>query len=204
MRRPRGPGGRFLTADEIAAQKAAQINQSIPSSSNAPRGEDDDDDDDVDVDDDKFDDPLNPSVKTIPNGRDSFLPQPADPMAIIGLDYHSQLPIVHPQSIHLSQPSQPLHMGSKTPVPNGLYGEPPHSNTKGTTNSAPITLTAPYTPLQMHHVPHPHAHTRHHHPRLDAFTHGIYNPENVDLAGSANEEMRRRTEEMLQFGTAAS
>ena len=163
MRRPRGPGGRFLTAEEIAAQKAAQNSEP----SDAGEG---------------------PSLAA---ERDSFVPQPTEPLAIIGLDYRSSLS--HP--VQPLQPSHQLHMPSKTPISNGLYGEPPHPNHKGTTNSAPITLTAPYPPLQMHHVPHPHAHARHHHSRLDAFMY----PDNV-----ASEEIQRRTEEILHFGTATS
>lgn len=42
MRRPRGPGGRFLTADEIAAQKASAHTEPGPSASTSQDGEDDD------------------------------------------------------------------------------------------------------------------------------------------------------------------
>ena len=45
MRRPRGPGGRFLTAEEIAAQKAQQEVEAGPSGSASVDGEGEDDDD---------------------------------------------------------------------------------------------------------------------------------------------------------------
>ena len=180
MRRPRGPGGRFLTAEEIAAQKAAQNNEPSSSSSHPVHASDAAE---------------GPSIKSLSTDRDSFVPQPAEPLGMIGLDYRSSLPINQAHPAQPQQPPQQLHVASKTPISNGLYGEPPHGNHKGTTNPAPITLTAPYPPLQMHHVPHPHAHARHHHSRLDAFMY----PDSV-----ASEEIQRRTEEILQFGTATS
>ncbi|RPD63902.1 hypothetical protein L227DRAFT_572349 [Lentinus tigrinus ALCF2SS1-6] len=45
MRRPRGPGGRFLTAEEIAAQKAQQEAEVVPSGSASIDGDGEDDDD---------------------------------------------------------------------------------------------------------------------------------------------------------------
>lgn len=44
MRRPRGPGGRFLTAEEIAAQKASQAAEAGPSASTSQDGDEDDPD----------------------------------------------------------------------------------------------------------------------------------------------------------------
>ena len=44
MRRPRGPGGRFLTAEEIAAQKAQQEAEAGPSGSASVDGDGEDDD----------------------------------------------------------------------------------------------------------------------------------------------------------------
>jgi len=185
MRRPRGPGGRFLTADEIAAQKAAQNNEPSSSTSHSSYADNAD---------------QCPPVKAqLPADGESFVPQPTEPLTMVGLDYRSSIPINQTNTVsqpaRAPQPPQQLHMASKTPIPNGLYVEPPHGGHKGTTNPAPITLTAPYPPLQMHHVPHPHAHARHHHSRLDAFMY----PDNV-----ASEEIQRRTEEILQFGTATS
>ncbi|KAF7794484.1 hypothetical protein EIP86_005618 [Pleurotus ostreatoroseus] len=43
MRRPRGPGGRFLTADEIAAQKNTQQAEPGPSASTSQDGDEDED-----------------------------------------------------------------------------------------------------------------------------------------------------------------
>ncbi|KAF8891654.1 CCAAT-binding transcription factor (CBF-B/NF-YA) subunit B-domain-containing protein [Infundibulicybe gibba] len=105
MRRPRGPGGRFLTADEIAAQKSMPAPDHPPSTGEP-------DDHDMDEDEASF---------VFPQ------PSPSPPPP----------PPPQPQSQQLT--------------------------TKGTTNLAPITLSSPYPAIQMHHVPHPHAHARHHH-----------------------------------------
>lgn len=45
MRRPRGPGGRFLTSEEIAAQKNSQATAEEPSASNSLGGDEDEDQD---------------------------------------------------------------------------------------------------------------------------------------------------------------
>lgn len=45
MRRPRGPGGRFLTAEEIAAQKNVQANVDDPSAATSQDGDEDEDQD---------------------------------------------------------------------------------------------------------------------------------------------------------------
>jgi hypothetical protein len=37
-----------------------------------------------------------------------------------------------------------------------------HSTKAPATSTGSVTLRPPYTPTQMHHVPHPHAHARHH------------------------------------------
>jgi nuclear transcription factor Y alpha len=46
MRRPRGPGGRFLTAEEIAAQKTAQVHSLGPGAIHSPSHDNDDEGDD--------------------------------------------------------------------------------------------------------------------------------------------------------------
>ncbi|KAF8629166.1 hypothetical protein AX17_005751 [Amanita inopinata Kibby_2008] len=211
MRRPRGPGGRFLTAEEIAAQKTAHANEPTSSISAHVHQQDHEDEADEDVNPDNIDSMHSP-INVMPSDGDSFT-HAADAMSIIGLDYRPQLSINHSSPLHISQsqsipqppttqrqPTQQMHLVPKVPA-SALYSQSAHSNPKGMTNPAPITLTAPYTPAQMHHVPHPHAHARHHHSRLGAFTHGIYNPD--DLPGNAaNAEIQRRTEEMIQFGAA--
>jgi hypothetical protein len=200
MRRPRGPGGRFLTADEIAAQKAAQA--SIPSSSSSNGV----------VPDAAADEIANDSIPSAMSTEgNSFISQSA--VSMMALNYRPQLN--HSQSMHVPQPQQiaqpqarpspQLSMGSKASTSNGVYGQQPHNNGKGTTNLATVALATPYTPMQMHHVPHPHAHARHHHHRrLDVFAHGMYNTDHVNLPGNPNAEMQRRAEELLQFGPAAS
>ena len=129
MRRPRGPGGRFLTADEIAAQKLSASNHSPT-------------DNDHDMEDEESVSPTLPSD----HAHDLFTASDPDPMAVI---YHLQthqlpLPQSHPRT------------GSAEVSPShNVY---PHNPT-----SHPTSITTPYTALQMHHVPHPHAHARHHH-----------------------------------------
>ncbi|PFH45517.1 hypothetical protein AMATHDRAFT_78008 [Amanita thiersii Skay4041] len=208
MRRPRGPGGRFLTAEEIAAQKLANSEDSSNITANHPQDHIDEPEADSSGKPDSIDSISSP-ITALSSDRDSFLTS-TDPMSIIDLGYRSQLSMSHP--LHLSQPQpitqlsqsqpQPIHMPPKPPISTGLFPQSPHGNHKGTTNSAPITLTAPYTPVQMHHVPHPHAHARHHHSRVDTFTHALYNPDNIP--SGSNAEIQRRTEEMMQFSTATS
>ncbi|KAF5386170.1 hypothetical protein D9615_002447 [Tricholomella constricta] len=70
MRRPRGPGGRFLTADEIAAQKMAD-----PASPSNPVDNENDNEEDME-DDDTMDIP-SPAVPD----RDPFMNSSPDPMA---------------------------------------------------------------------------------------------------------------------------
>jgi len=158
MRRPRGPGGRFLTAEEMAAQKLPPLDH--------PNDEDMDDDDAIDV----------PSPVAAAEG-DPFLNQPPDPM---------------PPIYHLHQPPSPSTTKTAT-----LYAQ-----RQSPANSASVTLSAPYSTVQMHHVPHPHAHARHHHSNI-AYSqhHGIYNGPESD-SGPNGVEMQRRAEEIIQFGTA--
>lgn len=216
MRRPRGPGGRFLTAEEIAAQKAGEH----PSPLNA----NDDGDDDMDEDDLPIDlhQPQPPPPPTLMQpsqlqqasqseiaDQSEFLP-PQDPISMINIAYQP-MAIAHPQIHPMSHQPQQLGQGSKALTQaNVMYNPPqvqqvpvqiptPHHNSKGTTNSAPITLSSPYaTPVQMHHVPHPHAHARHHHSNVN-YTQGLYGAENV-----ASAELQRRTEEMLQYNAGAA
>lgn len=211
MRRPRGPGGRFLTADEIAAQKAGEH----PS----PPNPIDDGDDDMDEDDLPVDLHQPPTALMQPaqiqqaphsetHEQRDFLP-PQDPISMINIAYRpidARMTLAHPQIHHMSHQPQPQSQAPKTLVqPNPMYNAPvqqvpvPHHGSKGTTNSAPITLSSPYpAAVQMHHVPHPHAHARHHHSNLN-YTQGLYGAENV-----ASAELQRRTEEMLQYNAGAA
>lgn len=183
MRRPRGPGGRFLTAEEIAAQKMSASDH--PSPSNPV---------DVDPDDEMDDDDGNdiPSP-LVPAEREPYMNHAPDPMAVMYRLQPHHLPLAQPQPPPLQQPQQPL---AKPHSPShNIYGQ--HSNGSA---SAPITLSSPYPAVQMHHVPHPHAHARHHHSNLN-YAHGLYNAPDTS---NTNAEIQRRTEEMIQFGAAGS
>ncbi|KAG5646322.1 hypothetical protein DXG03_003919 [Asterophora parasitica] len=145
MRRPRGPGGRFLTADEIAAQKMTD-----PSSPTNPV-EHENDHEDADDDDTMHDIPS--PVIPVDHGRDPF-------MHVYPLQTQH-----HPHPLSQSQaPSSK----SVTPSHN-IYAQQPSAS-----SSTPISLSPPF-PVQMHHVPHPHAHARHHHSRINySHNHAMY------------------------------
>ncbi|KAG6868910.1 hypothetical protein C0993_007684 [Termitomyces sp. T159_Od127] len=147
MRRPRGPGGRFLTADEIAAQKLAD-----PSSAHPPDEHEDDMDDD---------DPDNPADNHPSPVVDPFISP--DPMAAY------RLPASQPPSHSHSPPDKPV-------------------------SSSHSIYTPVYPSAQMHHVPHPHAHARHHSTYL-------YSPPDPNTNSA---ELQRRTEEIINFGAAGS
>ncbi|KAG6914274.1 hypothetical protein DXG01_001343 [Tephrocybe rancida] len=146
MRRPRGPGGRFLTAEEIAAQKLA-----YPSSPSHPP-----DDHEEDMEDDDTMDIPSPVVP----GPDSFIN--VDPMAAYRL--------ASPPEPHSQSHTPPAK--SVSPSHNVYIQHPPIS--APTANA--ITLNSPYPSSQMHHVPHPHAHARHHHSHVPYHNHTLYNP----------------------------
>lgn len=181
MRRPRGPGGRFLTAEEIAAQKNSA--QDLPSHL------------DHDMDDENIQMSPEPDRSPIPSPspmpiQPSFLQQQQQQSVNVNVDYHhrhfpapqKQTPPLYPQ-----QP-QAHHHHQQHQAHTAVA-----SSSKGTMNSAPITLSPPYpAAMQMHHVPHPHAHARQHHSN---FSYQMY-------ASPSDLEMQRRTEEMIQFGTS--
>ncbi|KIM45184.1 hypothetical protein M413DRAFT_24434 [Hebeloma cylindrosporum] len=157
MRRPRGPGGRFLTAEEIAAQKLAA-------------GDHDMDDENIQL-----------SPEPSPPA-----PGPSFMQPMINLDYHRQHQIQNP-----TPPPPPPPVFPPQPQQQHLHNHNHHHPSKS------INLSSPYPPpVQMHHVPHPHAHARHHH---SSFSYQLY-PD--PMAQTANLEMQRRTEEMIQFGTS--
>jgi nuclear transcription factor Y, alpha len=198
MRRPRGPGGRFLTAEEIAAQKRVN-GEGEPSTS---RGADDEDNDDDDQQQQQQEDPT---------------PEPppmAEPPQPIVEPLHHQhqhqednffMPSGSSFRPSISIPQQMPNMAQHNPISHGHTRHPHfhHHQHKSMQPFAALPKALPvnmssYTPaIQMHHVPHPHAHARHHHSSL-SFQHNqaLYN----DPTASTS-EMQRRTEEILQFGT---
>ncbi|KAK1218931.1 Transcriptional activator [Marasmius sp. AFHP31] len=133
MLRPHGPGGRFITADEVAAQKAANLKSP---------GEGDTTENDVeDLIEEEVEEPsrtMNPVNAYRRPGSGHLYQQ------------HSH---VHPSQLHRRQHRQLPQ--SPAPAP-------------------PVTLTTPPSfpshhrhGIQMHHIPHPQAHARPHHPALN-------------------------------------
>jgi nuclear transcription factor Y alpha len=181
MRRPRGPGGRFLTAEEIAAQRSPTGDEPGPSAV-VPDNDDDMDDDDPDT------------IQPIPMQPESFIH--SESMAMMNMAYRDIPMQLSPQQHqeqqqqqhqhHLHQPH--LHQPHMHQHPPALFSQ--HSHGPNT-----ITLSSPYAaPMQMHHVPHPHAHARHRHL---TFPQDMYN-------SNSDAEMQRRTEEMIQFTAGPS
>ncbi|KAJ7675053.1 CCAAT-binding transcription factor (CBF-B/NF-YA) subunit B-domain-containing protein [Mycena rosella] len=98
MRRPRGPGGRFLTAEEIAAQRSPTGDEPGPSTA-VPDNDDDMDDDDAD--------PIQP----MPMQPESFIH--SDSMAMINMAYRDipmQLPPQQQQQQHHQHHHQQPHL----------------------------------------------------------------------------------------------
>ncbi|KAF8920012.1 CCAAT-binding transcription factor (CBF-B/NF-YA) subunit B-domain-containing protein [Mucidula mucida] len=160
MRRPRGPGGRFLTAEEIAAQKASSG-------------------DDAEGDDVESPENMVSPVDTQPQQHHQQHPHMQqnvhrDPnnfmssdMNVINIPYtHNHNQSLHHQHQHSSL-SIAISQQSKLPT-----AAPPHHLFSHGPQGSPITLSSPY-PIQMHHVPHPHAHARHRHSQLN-YAQGLY------------------------------
>ncbi|KAI9569564.1 CCAAT-binding transcription factor (CBF-B/NF-YA) subunit B-domain-containing protein [Boletus coccyginus] len=187
MRRPRGPGGRFLTADEIAAQKLTQ--QPTP------------EEDTILIDSPDAQSNQDQSLAQIPlEPRQSQLPQnrilPAQDSNPVGLPTSSYNSIAHshpsPPSFSDSRSSASAHITTPVSTPpiqsNAQSSSPVLSHlsqhtTKASTNPS-INLRSPYSPAQMHHVPHPHAHTRLRHSHLN-FTDGLYQGDETPQGASS-------------------
>lgn len=173
MRRPRGPGGRFLTADEIAAQKVPSTDHPSPSNpvENDPEN----------LEDDELVQAPSPVVSL---DREPLIAHTPDHRSIMySLQSHSAIS-------HLSLPqSQPPP--AKTPSNNSFP-----LRFKSSTNSTPVTLSSPYSPSQLHHVSHPQADTRHHNSDIDF--RGLYGNTETNAV-----EIQRRTDEIIQFGAAS-
>ncbi|KAF5370827.1 hypothetical protein D9758_002068 [Tetrapyrgos nigripes] len=151
MRRPRGPGGRFLTAEEIAAQRAANGDEAGPS------GEQDHDEE---MDDEPSDEQPSPH-------------QPQNPMGVLGLPQYQPLQPQQPPPPRQHQPAPPTPLAQQP----YLQQHQLHSHV-AVPNDTAVTLSSPYgaqprVRVQMHHVPHPHAHARHHHSQLN-YAEGLY------------------------------
>ena len=174
MRRPRGPGGRFLTADEIAAQKVPSTDH--PSPLNPVENDPDD------MEDDELLQAPSPVVSV---DREPLITHAPDHRGIMySLQSHSAI-----SHLSLSQ-SQPLP--AKTPSSHSF---PLHF--KSSTNSTPVTLSSPYPPSHMHHAPHPQADAQLHNSNIN-FS-GLYGNTDTNAA-----EIQGRTDEIIQFGTSRS
>ena len=101
------------------------------------------------------------------------------------------------QAAHHMHPGQPGQAagGQSQPGPSGAP-------------APPIALRAPYhAAMQMHHVPHPHAHARHHASSVNrmeriygAADHNIVNISAEGIKG----DMQRRGSDMMRFGNASN
>lgn len=152
MRRPRGPGGRFLTAEEIAAQKSAQVDGIDPNLSPSNEGDHD-----------------HESAET--HGPVQSPPAPFDENQSLAQEQYQH------DTGSLGSPTQPQSQQAQ-------YGA------KSPTGSNPIPLHSPYSGIQQMH-----SGTQSHLP----YSNGLF-PDVDGVASSDDTEMRRRTEEMIQFG----
>jgi len=183
MRRPRGPGGRFLTADEIAAQKAP--NCDLPGPSTLP---DDEDMDDTELDRDELlenravqstlrthqCDGFVPGLSTVDFGQISHAPMVAS---------HAEHPFP-PESVPEPRAVSPT---AKPPSPSrGVFAHTQGHGSKGTTSMASVTLQSPYPPMHMHHA-------RHH-------SHVSFPDELYAANESTQTDMQQRTEEIIRRG----
>ena len=243
MRRPRGPGGRFLTAEEIAAQKAA------PSEADVARDDDDERDDGDDSPRDMAFDPepspVSPNpprpVATLPPSQPhpstpvpTLAPAPPpqqqqqqppvtqfqashrNPVNLVNVPYHHQMQTQQPQpsSSPTLYPDMRVHSHSQAQTPASAQSTHSHAGLRGfhpppqpapavpptptsapplpsqiaavhtAASPAPGVLRSPFNVMQMHHIPHPHAHARHHHTRLN-IAEGLYGPDGGPQSGGA-------------------
>ncbi|KAH0827777.1 CCAAT-binding transcription factor (CBF-B/NF-YA) subunit B-domain-containing protein [Lanmaoa asiatica] len=203
MRRPRGPGGRFLTAEEIAAQKLAQ--QTTPEENTPPV---------LIV---SSDAQPNQEQTLTPIPHEQCQPQlaqnrilPAQDTNAVGLATTSYNSLSHsnPSTSPSLTPSFPdSHSTSSAHIPSPASSQSPPTQTN--TQSSPIlpgqshlsqhagkpatnasvTLRPPYSQAQMHHVPHPHAHTRLRHSHLNFADRLYQGEESPQVASGADSAM---------------
>lgn len=155
MRRPRGPGGRFLTSEEIAAQKNAQAAADDPSASNSQDGDNDEDLDmtphdrdsemtlaspmdhnptHITVDSQRNDEPAPPQIQSRPTIQPLLQPRPQ-----IHIQTMQPLQKHEHQMTHALQPqSAPQHLAVQSPFDSHV----PMPHSAGTLD----LLSAPYMP----------------------------------------------------------
>lgn len=229
MRRPRGPGGRFLTAEEIAAQKLAQQSSNgdaiddlpdLPVGPISTNKHEDLHSSDVLLD--SVDPPSLENRPIAPISHPHLQPQivhnrdpygrilPTTENNTVGLSgavasYPSlsqnnpSPPSLSPQLSRSYPDSRPgsavhIHLPASTqsspvdPQPCPILPGQPHASHKGTS----LALRPPFQST-LHHVPHPHAHTRLRHLN---FSEGLY-PNEEGGQGSSTGEMQGQSEGLL-------
>ncbi|KAL4074016.1 CCAAT-binding transcription factor (CBF-B/NF-YA) subunit B-domain-containing protein [Scleroderma yunnanense] len=235
MRRPRGPGGRFLTADEIAAQKLAQQSSNgdtvddladHPTGSISTNKHEDVHSPDVLLD--SVDPPSHENRPIAPISHPHLQPQlvhnrnpygralPQNENSSVGLSgatasypalsqNNPSPPSLSPQLSHSypdNRSGSVVHIPASTqspslsvdPQPCPILPGQPHVSQKG---SSPLALRPPFQ-ARLHHVPHPHAHTRLRHLN---FSEGLYPDEDGGQSSSPG-EMRGHSEGLLSsYGT---
>lgn len=219
MRRPRGPGGRFLTAEEIAAQKVVQQTAS-PSNGDII---DDSDRCGATMSSEKHEDvaALDPLVGSDnqPTHLHPQLTHARDPYARV---LPSENNLVRPSgaaaSCHRSQnspsrsslsprlsqpyPGSAAHVSPSVSLPSPTC--PQHNHILP--GQAPISqkdtssLTLRQFPPQMHHVPHPHAHARLRHLNL---TEGLYSGPDAGQ-GPPGADLRRHSDMVPPYGNRST
>lgn len=152
MRRPRGPGGRFLTAEEIAAQKIMQGEES-PGNGHSPSHEHNEE-----LESDHLRAPvmMNDNNMSLPN--DAYQDAGSLANALSLNNVHASIPTSHTQNMHSSNTAMGMH------------------------------------PTQYSAIPHMHLPSQ---TRMQHYSTGIYT--GADAIDES--EMRRRTEEMIHYGT---
>jgi len=243
MRRPRGPGGRFLTAEEIAAQRAAATEAEAARDDDDERDDGEDSPRDMAVDSESSPVSPNPSrpVASQPSAQSqppapapvpALAPAPApsqqqqqppvnqfqtghrtNPVNLLNIPYH-QIQPQQPQTStsptlyqDMRVPSHPQAQSAAPTLPTYSHARlrgfhappqpppaaPPPTPTSATplpsqiaavhTAASPVpgVLRSPFNVMQMHHIPHPHAHARHH-TRLN-IAQGLYGPDGGAQSG---------------------
>ena len=160
MRRPRGPGGRFLTSEEIAAQKNAESHADDPSTSNSQDGDGDEDDEqdamhpDIDHDADMvvaspIERPLSHSIpESAPSEEPNSAQIPTRVATIQPLLHprpHIQIQTIQPLQKAEDQVTQPMH---PQPTPQHLSVQSPFDQHVRMPHAAGTLdlLSAPYMP----------------------------------------------------------
>ncbi|KAH9949611.1 CCAAT-binding transcription factor (CBF-B/NF-YA) subunit B-domain-containing protein [Amylocystis lapponica] len=231
MRRPRGPGGRFLTAEEIAAQKAhppeagPPVEPPKPSTSHLPSAEQPHEQSrppplPQPILQPRLQPPqLQPHVPQLhpsPYERHMSMGHNAAPVNLLNVSFHHPLPhsdSPSPLSPHSSmsdalQAPDHVHrdhsLAQHQPAPSASgmaahFPQDPLPSMSSSASTSHVALRAPY--MQMHHVPHPHAHARHHHSYVNR-AEQLYADDGSVIALSAEPlkgDLRARSEDVLHY-----